>query len=53
MNIGDKVICVISGVIGNIIKFYVPTGSEAQIMVLTEDGRKYHAPAQYWKPYKT
>ena len=53
INIGDKVICIASGVVGTIIKFYVPTASSAQIMVITEDGRKYHAPENLWKVYKT
>lgn len=50
--IGEMVICSESGVIGNIIKFYKPTASEEQIMVRTLDGRKYHAPARTWKPYR-
>lgn len=37
MNIGDKVICVLSGVSGVIVKTYTPTASAPQIMVRTSD----------------
>lgn len=47
MNIGDKVICVLSGVSGVIVKTYTPTASAPQIMVRTKDGRLYHAPYSY------
>lgn len=46
---GDLVICTVSGVIGKVLKFYVPTASEEQTMVQTLDGRKYHAPTRLWK----
>ena len=49
--IGDLVICTVSGVIGKVLKFYVPTASEEQTMVQTLDGRKYHAPTRLWKKY--
>lgn len=45
---GDKVICIPTGVVGTIIKFYTPTASCSQIMVQTSDGRKYHAPQHTW-----
>lgn len=48
-NIGDRIICTESGVIGKCIKFYVPTACEEQTMVITDDGRKYHAPTREWK----
>lgn len=51
-NIGDKVICVTSGVIGVVERFYVPTACAEQTMVITPDGRKYHAPTWQWRKYK-
>ena len=48
-NIGDRIICTESGVIGKCIKFYVPTACEEQTMVITDDGRKYHAPTKEWR----
>ena len=44
MKIGERVVCMLSGVSGVIIKIYTPTVSEMQIMVRTDDGRLYHAP---------
>lgn len=44
LKIGDEVICRESGVIGKIIKFYIPTSCAEQTMIQTLDGRKYHAP---------
>lgn len=52
INIGDKVICNESGVIGRVIRFYIPTACEEQTMVVTEDGRRYHAPKRTWVHYK-
>lgn len=49
--IGDRVICKISGVYGTCISFYVPTSCEEQTMVLTDDGRRYHAPTSSWEIY--
>lgn len=49
MKIGDRVICMVSGVHGVITKIYTPTASEMQIMVRTYDGRLYHAPYSTWK----
>ncbi len=46
--IGDMVICKTSGVTGRVIKFYKPTACEEQTMVVTGDGRKYHAPTSEW-----
>lgn len=48
MEIGDKVIFMVSGVKGVITKVYTPTASEMQIMVRTNDGRLYHAPYSTW-----
>lgn len=47
-NIGDRIICTTTGVIGTCIKFYVPTACEEQTMVITDDCRKYHAPTRLW-----
>lgn len=47
--IGDRVINKWSGVKGNIIKIYKPTACEEQTMVITNDGRKYHAPTREWR----
>lgn len=47
--LGDLVICETSGVIGKAIKFYIPTACAEQTMVLTDDGRKYHAPTSEWR----
>ena len=49
MRIGDKVICVLNGIRGEIVKIYTPTASAKQIMVRTQDGRLYHAPYYYWE----
>lgn len=49
--IADLVICRETGVVGRVIKFYVPTASEEQTMVRTLDGRKYHAPTRMWEKY--
>ena len=49
LRIGDRVVCVVSGVRGVIIKTYTPTASEMQIMVRTDDGRLYHAPYSTWR----
>lgn len=47
-DLGDRIMCISSGVIGKCIKFYIPTTCEEQTMVLTDDGRKYHAPTREW-----
>lgn len=51
-NIGDRIICIESGVVGKCIKFYIPTACEEQTMVITYDGRKYHAPTREWRLVK-
>lgn len=43
-NIGDRIMCFETGVIGKCIRFYKPTACEEQTMVLTDTGKKYHAP---------
>lgn len=45
-DIGDRVICIESGVIGEVIKCYSPTMCAEQTMILCNDGRKYHAPSK-------
>jgi hypothetical protein len=52
INIGDKVICSESEVVGMGIRFYHPTSCEEQTLVKTEDGRRYHAPTSMWSIYK-
>ena len=47
-NIGDRVICKDSGVIGIVLRFYVPTSCPEQTLVKTDDGREYHAPTNTW-----
>lgn len=47
-DIGDKIICRESGVVGKVIKFYTPTSCAEQTMVVTNGGRKYHAPTMLW-----
>lgn len=47
-DIGDRVICTDSGVIGKVLKFYNPTACEEQTLVKTDDGREYHAPTRTW-----
>lgn len=49
--IGDQIICKISGVYGTCIGFYVPTSCEEQTMISTDDGRRYHAPTSLWELY--
>ena len=46
--IGDMVICKTSGVTGRVIRFYRPTACEEQTMVVTGNGREYHAPTSGW-----
>jgi len=46
INIGDKVVCCVSGVVGKILKFYTPNSCEEQTLIETLDGRKYHAPTR-------
>lgn len=49
MEIGDRVVCMVSGVRGVITSIHTPTVSEMQIMVCADDGRLYHAPYSTWK----
>ena len=42
--IGDRVVCVPSGVRGRVVKQYYPTASAQQTMIRTENGLLYHAP---------
>ncbi len=52
-SVGDTVICKLSGAIGTVLKFYVPTACAEQTMVRTADGRQYHAPASEWEKVQT
>ena len=49
MEIGDRVVCMVSGVRGVITSIRTPTASEMQIMVCTDDGRLYQAAYSTWK----
>lgn len=49
IKIGDKVVCMLSGVSGVVIKQYYPTACEQQTMVECPDGRLYHAPTRTWR----
>lgn len=52
-NIGDIVWCIETGVRGEIIKLYRPTGAEEQVMIETDDNRgQYHAPKSLWRLYE-
>ena len=51
ISIGDRAVCVVSGVVGTVTKKYRPTASEPQIMVRTDDGRLYHAPEKEWRKW--
>lgn len=52
MNIGDEVICNLTGIVGTIVKFYTPTACEEQTMVRTKEGLLYHAPRRTWVKVK-
>lgn len=43
--IGDIVMQIEDKVIGEVIRVYYPTACKQQTMILCDDGRKYHAPA--------
>lgn len=45
IKIGDKVVCD-TGVRGIVIRQYFPTACEQQTMIVTLDGRRYHAPTR-------
>jgi hypothetical protein len=49
IKVGDKVVCVISGVRGVVIKQYYPTACEEQTMIQCSDGRQYHAPTRIYR----
>lgn len=44
VQIGDKVVCIPTGVRGTVVKQYYPTASAQQTMIRTENGLLYHAP---------
>ena len=48
-DIGDRIVCTSSGVVGTCIKIYVPTACGEQTMVRTDDDRMYHAPSCEWR----
>lgn len=48
-DIGDRIICTESGVVGICTKIYIPTACGEQAMVRTDDGRMHHAPSLTWK----
>jgi hypothetical protein len=50
-DIGDRVICLQSGVVGKVFGFYTPTACAEQTKVLTDDERIYHAPTNEWIKY--
>lgn len=50
-NKGDKVICTVSGVVGTVVRFYIPTACEEQTLVNTSNGKQYHAPTRTWRLY--
>ncbi len=47
--IGDRVVCIVSGVTGTVIKQYIPTASAEQTLIRCKDGRKYHAPTRLFR----
>ena len=49
IEIGDKVVCIISGVKGVVVKQYYPTACEQQTMIRCADGRLYHAPTNTFR----
>ena len=44
VQVGDKVVCIPTGVRGTVVKQYYPTASTQQTMIRTENGLLYHAP---------
>lgn len=44
VQVGDKVVCIPTGVRGRVVKQYYPTASAQQTMIRTENGLLYHAP---------
>ena len=51
-SVGDKVICIESGIVGTVVKKYFPTACEEQTMVRCDDGRLYHAPTRTFRKYQ-
>lgn len=49
IKIGETVICVESGVVGEVIDFYTREGSEKEIEVITPGGNRYRAPERKWR----
>lgn len=47
--IGDRVVCMVSGVRGTVVHQYVPTASEQQTMICTDNGLLYHAPTRTFR----
>lgn len=50
--IGDKVVCIPTGVRGTVVKQYYPTASAQQTMIRTENGLLYHAPTYDFRKEK-
>lgn len=44
VRVGDRVVCISTGVRGTVVKQYYPTASAQQTMIRTENGLLYHAP---------
>ena len=53
IKIGDKVICIVDGVSGVVVKQYYPTACAEQTMIKTSDGRLYHAPTTCFVKVRT
>lgn len=49
IKLGDRVICIVDGVKGVVIKQYFPTACEQQTMIQCANGRKYHAPTRLFR----
>ena len=49
VQIGDKVVCIPTGVRGTVVKQYYPTASAQQTMIRTKNGLLYHAPTYYFR----
>ena len=52
IQIGDRVVCS-SGVEGIVVKQYYPTACAQQTLVVTYDGRRYHAPTDMFRKVVT
>lgn len=48
IKIGDKVVCS-TGVYGIVVKQYYPTTCSQQTMIITYEGRRYHAPTSMFR----